>query len=85
MAYKIIFAAVARRQFEKLPSLARKRLNEAITKLADQPRPSGVTKLSGEVDLYRVRGGNYRAIYRIEDDQLLILVVKVGHRSAVYR
>ena len=45
----------------------------------------GVVKLAGEEDLYRIRVGDYRIIYSIQDDQLLILVVKIGHRKDVYR
>jgi len=53
--------------------------------LRDNPRPSGVKKLKGEYfSQYRIRDGDYRAIYQIEDDILLVLVVKVGHRKGVY-
>lgn len=85
MAYSVTFAAAAKRQFDKLPRPAQRQLGAVIAQLADTPRPPGVVKLSGEDGLYRVRGGDYRAIYRIEDDRLLILVVKVGHRRAIYR
>lgn len=85
MAYSITFAAAARRQFDKLPRPAKRQLGAVIAQLSDNPRPPGVVKLSGEDRLYRVRGGDYRAVYRIEDDRLLVLVVKVGHRREVYR
>lgn len=85
MAYSIAFAAAARRQFDKLPRAAQRQLGTVIGQLADDPRPSCVVKLSGAEGLYRVRGGDYRAIYRIEDDRLLVLVVKVGHRRDIYR
>jgi len=68
-----------------LPRLAQHRLGEAIAQLASDPRPTSVVKLSGKAGLYRVRWGDYRVIYQIHDDRLLILVVKVGHRNAVYR
>ena len=54
-------------------------------KLSGDPRPRGVVKLSGEEGLYRVRSGDYRAIYRLEDDLMVVLVVKVGHRREIYR
>jgi len=85
LAYSISFAAAARRQFDKLPRPAQRQLGAVIAQLADTPRSPGVEKLSGEDRLYRVRGGDYRAIYRIEDDRLLILVLKIGHRRDVYR
>ena len=85
MAYSIAFGKAAKRQFDKLPRPARQRLGDAIAELASDPRRTGVVKLSGEDGLYRVRGGDFRAIYQIQDERLLILVVKVGHRREVYR
>lgn len=85
MAYSITFATSAKRQFDKLPKPAQRRLGSIITQLSEDPRPPDVVKLSGEERLYRVRGGDYRAVYEIRDNQLLILVVKVGHRRDIYR
>ena len=85
MGYSITFAAAAKRQLDKLPKPAQRQLGAVIAQLADNPRPAGVVKLSGEDGLYRVHGGDYRAIYRIEDARLLVLVVKVGHRRDIYR
>ena len=61
-----------------------KRIMQHIRSLADDPRPPGCEKLSGE-ERYRVRQGAYRVIYEIEDARLTVLVVKVGHRRDVYR
>ncbi|MFW6355655.1 MAG: type II toxin-antitoxin system RelE family toxin [Spirochaetota bacterium] len=59
---------------------------QAIEALSDEPRPPGVKKYrSEERDIYHIRVGNYRAVYVIEDDLLLVLVIRVGHRSDVYR
>jgi mRNA interferase RelE/StbE len=85
MAYSIVFTKAAKRQFDKLLKPAKRQLGNAIESLAADPRPAGVVKLSGEERLYRVRIGDYRAIYQVKDNRLLILVVKVGHRSKVYR
>ncbi len=85
MAYSITFTKAAKRQFDKLPRPAKQRLGDAIEQLTRDPRPTGVVKLSGEDGLYRVRAGDYRAVYQIQDECLLILVVKVGHRREVYR
>ena len=57
---------------------------ERISKLAEDPRPSGSEKISGQ-DKYRVRQGRYRILYAIEDQDLIVQVVKVGHRKDVYR
>lgn len=85
MAYSVSFAGAAQRQFDKLPKPAQRRLGAVIAQLADDPRPAGVVKLSAADGLYRVRDGDYRAVYRIEDNRLLVLVVKVGHRRDIYR
>jgi len=55
---------------------------EALTR---NPRPHGVKKLSGEQNLYRIRAGDYRIIYQIRDKELVVLVLKLGHRRDVYR
>jgi mRNA interferase RelE/StbE len=62
-----------------------KRLCQRIDALADNPRPAGVVKLSGSDDIYRVRIGDYRIIYEIQDIGLIVLVLKIGHRRAVYK
>jgi mRNA interferase RelE/StbE len=62
----------------------RMRVVERISKLAEDPRPSGSEKISG-LDKYRVRQGRYRLLYAIENQDLIVQVVKVGHRKDVYR
>ena len=62
----------------------RQRIVRKIRQLAEDPRPPGCQKLSGR-DRYRIRQGSYRIVYSIEDDRLIVYVVKVGHRSDVYR
>jgi mRNA interferase RelE/StbE len=63
----------------------RQRIVRRIRSLADEPRPRGCEKLVGNGDRYRVREGRYRIVYAIEDDRLVVWVVKVGHRKDVYR
>ena len=83
--YKILIKASAAKEIERLPTRKdRRRVVERIRKLADDPRPKGCEKLSGQ-DRYRVRQGNYRIIYSIADDRLVVHVVKVGDRKDVYR
>ena len=62
----------------------RQRIVARISKLSDDPRPPGSEKLSSQ-EKYRVRQGNYRVVYAIDDEALQVTVVKVGHRSDVYR
>lgn len=85
MNYKIKFAKQAAKQLKALPHQEQQKLKTKIDNLENNPRPSGVVKLSGEENLYRIRVGNYRIIYSIQDAILLILIVKIGHRKDVYR
>ena len=83
--YKIQIKPSAVREIEAIPQKKqRQRIIARIRALTDNPRPRGVEKLSG-LDRYRVRQGAYRIIYLIEDDALVVYVVKVGHRSTIYR
>ena len=61
------------------------RLREAIDGLAENPRPPGSVKLQGEGELFRVRVGDYRVVYQVQDAVLVVLVVKIGNRRDVYR
>ncbi len=61
------------------------RLRETIDVLKENPRPVDCTKLQGEDELYRVRVGDYRIVYQIQDRQLIVLVVQIGHRREIYR
>ena len=63
----------------------RQRIVTRIQALGENPRPQGCEKLSGRIDRYRVREGNYRIVYAIHDDILLVDIVKVDHRKDVYR
>jgi mRNA interferase RelE/StbE len=84
-AYTVEFAPRAAKELRNLERPDQVRVAARIDSLAQNPRPRGVEKLSGEEDLYRVRVGNYRIIYQIQDARLLVLVVKIGHRRDVYR
>jgi mRNA interferase RelE/StbE len=68
-----------------LPRADQRRVAARIDALAENPRPPGVEKLEGADDLYRVRAGDHRIVYRIEDKRLLVLVIRIGHRREVYR
>ena len=83
--YRIHFAGRAERAFRKLSPEIQRRLDPAILALAANPRPPGCLKLSGPDSLWRIRVGDYRIVYQIQDAVLLILVVNVGHRREIYR
>ncbi len=83
--YSIEFAPAAKRQFDKLPKDIQQRLAPRIEALASDPRPSGCMKLSGGDSEYRIRIGDYRVVYDVSEQQLRILVLKVGDRNGVYR
>ena len=82
--YRLVIKASAAKELEAVDGKRnRQRLVTAIGSLADDPRASGAEKLSGMKD--RIRVGDYRVVYAIEDDVLTMYVVKVGHRREVYR
>jgi mRNA interferase RelE/StbE len=83
--YKIEIARIAAKAFDDLPQHTQRLIQKKIDALALEPRPIGVEKLAGEEALYRIRSGDYRIIYQIQDKILYVLVVKIGHRREVYR
>lgn len=85
MTYRIEFTPAARRQLKKLAPDIRKRLSRVIDGLADDPRPPGTIKLSSVEHGYRFRIGDYRIVYELYDDKLVVLVIRIGHRREVYR
>ena len=85
MSYRVEVAPAALRQLRKLDPVARRRVQAAVELLADHPRPAGATRLVGGEGAWRVRTGDYRIVYKIHDDVLLVLVIAVGHRRDVYR
>ncbi len=82
--YSVLIKPSAAKELEKVPVEQRRRIATRILSLAENPRPYGCEKLTGD-DLYRIRQGDYRVVYSIEDDVLIVLVVRVGHRRDVYR
>jgi mRNA interferase RelE/StbE len=84
LSYQVLVKPAARRQLKKLPPLVQKHLIDLIDSLAEQPRPLGSKKLKGRQNQYRVRSGNYRVLYSIEDESLVIRIIKVGHRRDIY-
>jgi mRNA interferase RelE/StbE len=85
LAYTVEVAPAARRQIRKLDRELQRRILLALEGLQDDPRSTSAIKLHGSDDLYRLRVGDYRIVYAIQDARLMVLVVKVGHRRDVYR
>jgi mRNA interferase RelE/StbE len=84
MEYSIFIERYAQKQLRKLDRAVIPEIKSAIAGLALNPRPVGYKKLKGE-DAYRIRVGNYRIIYEIDEKKIIIVVVSVGHRSSIYR
>jgi len=85
MAYRVIVTNPARKQLLKLPDTIASRIEIVIDKLADTPRPHGIEVIKGMADTYRVRVSDYRVMYTVHDDEVLILIIQVAHRREVYR
>lgn len=86
MAYKVELSPASRRQFRKLPRGVLTTLAERMDSLSQDPLPEDARKLSASVrNLWRVREGDYRIVYEVREEVLVVLVVKLGHRREVYR
>jgi mRNA interferase RelE/StbE len=84
--YRLAIKSSAAKELEAVGQKAdRARLVSSIQALAEQPKPVGAEKLSGHIDLYRIRVGNYRVVYEIDNGQIVVTVIKVGHRKEIYR
>ncbi len=83
--YHIEFAPKAEKEFRKLPRPIQMALREKIDGLSSNPRGPNSNKLQGSYDLYRLRVGNYRVVYSIEDKKLVVLILRLGHRKDIYK
>jgi len=82
--YRITIKKSAAKELEALPKKDLRRIIKRIRALADEPRPHGSQKLSGKKQ-YRIRQGDYRIVYSIEDKDSLVDIFKIGHRREIYR
>ena len=85
MTYRIEVKPSAADALAKIPQPHRGRIVRKIDRLTDNPRPRGVKLLEGPSSLYRIRVGDYRIVYQIQDAALVVLVVRIGNRGDVYR
>jgi mRNA interferase RelE/StbE len=84
-SYRVEVRPAALKQLDRVHGPDRARILRRVQSLADNPRPAGVTKLAGSDDLWRIRVGDYRVVYIVVDEVLVVTVVAVGHRREVYR
>ena len=85
MAYRIEIKRSARKEMQTLPRRDQRRIAATIEALAEKPRPTGVRKIIGADDLYRLRVGDYRVVYQICDRKLIVIIIRVAHRKDIYR
>jgi len=85
MTYTIITPKAVQKQLDALPDDVYDRIAEKIEQLAENPRPDGVVKMKGSDHEYRIRIGDYRVRYEIDDKELIILLLQCKHRKDVYR
>ena len=85
MAYRVSLLRSAAHELPDLPSQMQRRVSRAIDGLAADPRPRGAKLLTGADGIWRVRVGDFRILYRVNDDQLGVLVLRIRHRRDAYR
>jgi mRNA interferase RelE/StbE len=83
-AYEVILSKAARKQLGTLPAFIHNKIIEDIASLSSSPRPAGCKKLKGYKNAWRIRIGDYRVVYEIEDKLLRILVIGIGNRKDIY-
>jgi len=83
--YKIVFRKSAEKQLLKLPKIVGVKIIDLIKRLPENPIPDNAKKMSGFKNLYRIRSGSYRVIYAVKNNELIIEVIKIGHRQNIYK
>lgn len=84
MPYQIVLTNAANKQLRKLPTQIAQRIQTELLELENDPRPNGCKKLTG-VEAWRIRIGDYRVIYEIQDNILIVMVIEIGHRRDIYK
>lgn len=85
VSYRVEWKRSAAKELKKLPPSVILRILDSVRGLAEDPYPHGARKLAGSDHSYRIRIGDYRVVYTVEDDFLLVQIIRVGHRRDVYR
>jgi len=82
--YAVMYKAAAKRDLGKLPKKVQSDITQLADNLAEEPRPEGVESLTQFKGLYRVRCGNYRLVYTIQDDNKIVIIAAIGDRKEIY-
>jgi mRNA interferase RelE/StbE len=85
LTYRIQFVRSAAKAYSRLDPVLQRRVDRELNRLKEMPRHAGVIRLQSADELYRVRIGDLRLLFNVEDQILLVLIVKIGHRGSVYR
>ena len=85
MVYTVLLRPAADRDHRSLPPDVRERITQTLLSLEADPRPSGAVKLTGQHDRWRVRAGDYRIIYQVDDPMHQVLIIRIAHRREAYR
>jgi mRNA interferase RelE/StbE len=83
--YSVVFHPKALKEFDRLEDIVKRRVAPKIDSLAENPHPDDSVKLSGYKDYFRIKVGDYRIVYRIQYDRLIVLIIRIGARRDVYR
>jgi mRNA interferase RelE/StbE len=85
LSYRIEFVRSSAKAYSRLDPVLQRRVDRELSRLSETPRHPGVIRLQSDDELYRVRSGDLRLLFCVEDQVLLVLIVKIGHRGSVYR
>ncbi len=85
MNYQVLVGTRAAKDLDELPVAIRRRIRGVIDGLASEPRPAGAQAMTGMSDTYRIRVGDYRLVYAIDDAEKMVVIARIGHRRDVYR
>jgi len=85
MSFNIQITKSAKKQLQHFPKADQQRIKPQIDGLGQTPKPVGCKKLKGVDELYRIRSGDYRIIYQLKEEQLIILILRIGHRKDIYQ
>ena len=85
MSFRLEYKSSVIKELRKLPQVDRAAIIDKIVLLKDYPKPVGSAKLKGSRDLYRIRHGDYRVVYKIQNLVLIVTVIRIGHRKEIYK
>jgi mRNA interferase RelE/StbE len=84
MTYEVVWREQASKAFQKLDRVVQRRVQQVVDRLAENPKPGQATQLTTDPRTWRVRAGDWRILYEIDGDRLVVLILDLGHRSTIY-